>query len=80
MGRSVNISTEIPPPLSMVNRLRIPKARQKELTEMFERAVERLKGDEEAGNLLQRIDNSSAWPETTSVEDGKKRKIATAAR
>lgn len=69
MGRSVNISTEIPPPLSMVKRLGIPKARQKELTEMFERAVERLKVDEEAGK-----------PENASVEDGKKHGIATATR
>lgn len=36
MGRSVNISTTIPPPVSMAERLKIPPARQKELTAVLE--------------------------------------------
>jgi hypothetical protein len=79
MGRSVHISTEIPPPLSMVKRLRIPKARQKELSDIFKRAVERLKIEEEVNNLVRRpVADGSSRPAT--AEDGKKPKVATAAR
>jgi len=42
MGRSVNISTEIPPPLSMIERLGISKARQRQLTAMVDAAIEGL--------------------------------------
>jgi len=41
MPRSVHISTLIPPPLSMVKRLRIPKARQKQLLAIMDQARQR---------------------------------------
>jgi hypothetical protein len=53
----------------MVKRLRIPKSRQKELSERFEQAVERLK-----------VDDSAPLTDTASAGDGKKRNVAAAAR
>jgi RNA polymerase sigma-70 factor, ECF subfamily len=47
MGRSVNISTTIPPPLTMVERFKISPARQKELTDILDESQAQL--DAESG-------------------------------
>jgi small subunit ribosomal protein S8 len=48
MGRSVTISTEIPPPLSMIERLGISKARQNELMAISRATRERLRNERKA--------------------------------
>jgi hypothetical protein len=50
MPRSVHITTVIPPPLSMARRLRIPKARQKELRAMVDELRQRFANEDEASS------------------------------
>jgi hypothetical protein len=66
MPRSVHITTLIPPPWSMAKRLRIPKARQKELRAMVDEIRRRFANEEEA-------------PSGDSTKPGKKLQCASAA-
>lgn len=65
MPRSVQITTVIPPPLSMAKRLRIPKARQKELRAMVDEIRQRFANEEEPSsgdstNLGKKFQRASA--------------------
>ncbi|HEY1160822.1 MAG TPA: hypothetical protein VGE83_09345 [Terracidiphilus sp.] len=71
MPRSVQISTPWPSHESLIGKLRIPKARQKELLEIMDEAWREAE-DEEAGAVTTM--GAINW-----IESGKKRKSASAA-
>ena len=68
MGRSVHISTEIPPPLSMLKRLGISKVRQRELAALLE--VARVRLAEESGESNASVENAQGQEQGLELVEG----------